>query len=659
MGRAQSVVGVALGLSFLAGPVLGQELKVVGGIRSSGPVTSEASKKLGSRLRGLIADAAPPGVEATGPTVSAAARLSSDLLKVDNAGRVQVYVWVTDTGTETIAALRGLGLDVELVNRDFSVVQGWIPVADLDALAAQPFVRKVRPPDYAASGRGPVVSQGDRIHRCDQARALGFDGTGVKVGVISTGITGLAASQAAGELGPVEVLAATGTEDEGTAMLEIVADCAPGATLMYAEHGPTSLFFVQSVNALRDAGARIIVDDIYIMGEPFFEDGLTALNDRQLGKSVLRVTLAGNLGQGHYQAFFNPGSFDTALPGTRHNFGGGDEFLRMRVDPGVTSTLILQWTNPFGAASDDYDLCVRLPNGTFFQCSNRVQDGNDDPLEGMRLTCSASAPGSCEFDVQITLFSGASQLLVLYCDFCEFTEFNNPTGAIFGHSAVPEVLTVAAAPADNPTTIEPFSSQGPVTLFVPSIEVRLKPDLTGIDCVATSRPDWNPFCGTSAAAPHVAAVAAILLQRMGPDTSARALTGALIATATSLGDPGFSFSAGNGRADAVSAVQSPLLEPGLLAAVLPSSRSVQVGATATVFAAVANTGFITAKQCKIAPVTNLPGTFAFQTTDPSTNQVTGDPNAAFSLTGRALQTMVLAFTPAAPFAPTEIGRAHV
>src|SRR5262245_53001223 len=399
--HVQSVIVMIMGIVLLAVPVLGQELIAVGEIRSRGLVTSEASKKIGSRLRGLVADRALSEAVEKGVAVNAVPPSSSATFKLDSTGRVQIYVWVTDTNVQTLDALRGAGLDVDLVSTDFSIVQGWIPVTQLEALTVLPAVLKVRPADYASSGRGAMVSQGVNIHRCDQAQRLGFDGTGVKVGVISTGITGLAASQAAGELGPVQVVSAVRPEDEGTAMLEVIADGAPGATLMYADHGPTSLAFVQSVNALRDAGAQIIVDDIYALGEPFFEDGLTASNDRKVGTSVLRVTLAGNLGLGHYRGFFDPGSFDSALAGTRHNFGGGKEFLRIEVPAGVTDTLVLQWTNPFGAAVDDYDLCVRQPGGTMLTCANVTQDGNDDPLEFIRLTCPSSAPSACAGDVQI------------------------------------------------------------------------------------------------------------------------------------------------------------------------------------------------------------------------------------------------------------------
>jgi subtilisin family serine protease len=554
---APKYVGIGVGVFLLASAAFGQELKAVGEIRSKGPVTSEASKKIGSRLRGLIADSRALGI--VGGT-GAAQRFSSDALKVDNVRGVQIYVHVNDTSDQALDTLRRHGLDIEVVNDDFSIVQGWIPMANLEALAAEQVVVKVRPPSYATHDTGPVSSQGDSIHRCDQARSAGFNGAGVKVGVISNGVSGLSASQAAGELGLVQVLSA-GSGDEGTAMLEIVADCAPGAALAFAA-GVTSLEFVSAVNALQSAGAQIIVDDVAaFVTEPIFEDSTTALNDRTVGAAVLRVSSAGNRGQAHYIGTFSPGTFDSQISGTRHNFGGGDELLRFQVPGGFSVRIYLQWGNRFGAAADDYDLCIRRTDGSLLTCSAAIQNGNDDPLEVVVVSCSAPAGSFCLADIQVTRFSGATQTLALFCDMpCQFNEFNSRSSSVVGHKAVPEVLAVAAMPASNPTIVEPYSSAGPTTILFPSVQSRAKPDLAGVDCVATSRPSpFNPFCGTSAAAPHVAGVAAIVLQAMGPGTTAQALAGTLKATATDLGAPGFDSDFGAGRADALAAVQLLLL----------------------------------------------------------------------------------------------------
>ena len=93
----------------------------------------------------------------------------------------------------------------------------------------------------------------------------------------------------------------------------------------------------------------------------------------------------------------------------------------------------------------------------------------------------------------------------------------------------------------------------------------------------------------------------------------------------------------------------------LVAAVLPTSRSVQVGTPATVFATLINTGQDFAKDCRISSFTNLPATFIFQATNPATNQPIGTPNTLVAIPAGASQSFVLTLTPTAPFAPTELG----
>ncbi|QNL19984.1 hypothetical protein HXX25_11995 [Hyphobacterium sp. CCMP332] len=89
----------------------------------------------------------------------------------------------------------------------------------------------------------------------------------------------------------------------------------------------------------------------------------------------------------------------------------------------------------------------------------------------------------------------------------------------------------------------------------------------------------------------------------------------------------------------------------IVAAVLPSSRAVQVGDTATAFATIINSGQIEAENCRVAlaPGGEAAGTFAFQTTD-ANNVATGSPNAGVNIAGGGSQSFVFAFTPAAPYA---------
>ena len=90
------------------------------------------------------------------------------------------------------------------------------------------------------------------------------------------------------------------------------------------------------------------------------------------------------------------------------------------------------------------------------------------------------------------------------------------------------------------------------------------------------------------------------------------------------------------------------------AAVLPSSRSVQIGTPATAFATIVNPGPRSAVGCRITPASSIAANFVFQTTNPATNQVTGTPNTPVDIPPGAGQTFVIALTPTEPVAPTDV-----
>ena len=98
----------------------------------------------------------------------------------------------------------------------------------------------------------------------------------------------------------------------------------------------------------------------------------------------------------------------------------------------------------------------------------------------------------------------------------------------------------------------------------------------------------------------------------------------------------------------------PPAVPPLVAAVLPSSRSVQVGNPATAFVTLINTGSFPAVAASIAPPAGLAANFAFQTTDPATNQVIGTQNVPVDILPGQFQTYLIALTPTTAFAPTDV-----
>jgi hypothetical protein len=89
--------------------------------------------------------------------------------------------------------------------------------------------------------------------------------------------------------------------------------------------------------------------------------------------------------------------------------------------------------------------------------------------------------------------------------------------------------------------------------------------------------------------------------------------------------------------------------------VLPESRSVEVGDTATAFATIINTGSATGASCAIAPSLPIPGTFVYQTTNPTTNALTGSANTPVDIAAGAAQSFVIALTPTAAFNATDVG----
>ena len=91
-----------------------------------------------------------------------------------------------------------------------------------------------------------------------------------------------------------------------------------------------------------------------------------------------------------------------------------------------------------------------------------------------------------------------------------------------------------------------------------------------------------------------------------------------------------------------------------VAAVLPSSRSVLLGDTATAFATLINTNSEPLEGCSVTTPAGISADFFYQTTDPSTNELVGEPNTAASVPGGAIQTFLFGLTPTSASAPTEI-----
>ena len=114
-----------------------------------------------------------------------------------------------------------------------------------------------------------------------------------------------------------------------------------------------------------------------------------------------------------------------------------------------------------------------------------------------------------------------------------------PGSSILAPANVPDVVAVGALGFSQYATgpIEPYSSQGPSNDGWP------KPDLVAPDNVTTGTSPYNPFPGTSGAAPHASAAAALLLSQ-NPGLSGASLRAELLSQTTAMGSVNVY---GNGR----------------------------------------------------------------------------------------------------------------
>src|SRR5262245_56731488 len=215
-------------------------------------------------------------------------------MRLNDTNEVQVYILMSAVTDDRLAQLTAAGVTIELPDTDRRRVQARVPATRLRMIASLPFVDFIRLPTYARHLSGAALTEGDKILHSDQVRQqLGLDGTGVRVGVLSDGIKGVFDSgcdncggAASGPIASGDLPGATGVRSggvlvsssggirgmsfqqnrdleglpdsacafdgagaEGTALLEIVHDLAPGAQLSFASAG-TDLAFTRAVDVV-------------------------------------------------------------------------------------------------------------------------------------------------------------------------------------------------------------------------------------------------------------------------------------------------------------------------------------------------------------------------------------------------------------------------
>lgn len=601
------------------------------------PAAAMADSTGHGSLAPSLATLAEPAVAAQPPaqqarTIDFPADGAGSLLRRGN--RLLVKVRFDHGAVASRGAIAETGAEVLNDSRRFQLATVAVTPAELESLAAVPTVAAVTPertPKLYAAGceGGSVISEGVAQLGVNNAREVfPLRGKGMTVGVLSDSFNvatkaisgGAIATHAAQDILsndlpgpastcsdqqlPVRVLEEGPpgeSADEGRAMLQIVHDIAPHASLAFATAFSGELAFAENIERLArpvsegGAGADVIVDDVGYFEEPFFQDGpVAAAINKVTSEGVNYLTAAGNenifdeagdeVASWEAPAYRDAGSCPAAVASSHcmdfDPSGATDTTFGIKVEAGETLTVDLQWAEPWNGVTDDLDAFLLSESGELLSKSvEKNITGTQTPVEIVSRKNNSVAPKTFRLAINRRLGAANPRLkFIIMLDGPEFgeTEYPESSGGdvvgptIYGHAGAASAISVAAIRFNSTTEPEEYSSRGPVTHYFGPVEGNLpaaplltpeeleKPDVTATDCGATTffaskvGGTWR-FCGTSAAAPHAAAVIALLRQG-DANATVQEVRESLLTTATPIG--AFSPAAvGSGLVDARSAIE--------------------------------------------------------------------------------------------------------
>lgn len=395
--------------------------------------------------------------------------------------------------------------------------------------------------------------------------------------------------------------------DEGRAMLQIIHDIAPGAALLFHTGLEGKAGYANAINALAAAGADVIVDDLLYLNEPMFQDGIVAQAvDSVAASGVGYYSAAGNAGDESYEAafidsgvifciefFFPIGDCDPTYErvGRMHDFDPGpgvDLYQSISIPINGVLTIALQWDEPFGGpgpagADNDHDIVLLDETGGFyFEISANDNVATGEGWEVLQFYNHEYVGYGTSFNIIITyddvdsVGPPATLLkMVIFGSGNTINEFSTGSGTLFGHANAAGAEAVGAAffldtPEYGiaPPVLEPYSSAGGTPILfstsgapLAAPDVRSKPEITAVDGVNTTfffndshgNDGIDDFFGTSAAAPHAAGIAALMLEAQ-PGATPQQINAALESSAIDMNTPGFDHDSGYGLIQADAAI---------------------------------------------------------------------------------------------------------
>jgi outer membrane protein assembly factor BamB len=479
-----------------------------------------------------------------GPNMTSAAVRRVEAARA--AGRERVTLRINakpGEGDRVVGIVRGRGGEIDSRYRD--QVVGRLPLPAVEGLRNHPAVNYIQLPVVPEPTTGSIVSEGIYNVTADEVHTQGYTGDGVVVAVIDLSFDASNPEIAPNVVGTKEMTSgktfANTSGAHGTAVAEIVADTAPDVSLVLIDVD-TVTEWLNAYDYAESVGADVTTASLGIRFGPF--DGTGPLGD-EIGQTRANGTIsfvsAGNAGGGkHLNRTWTDPDGDDVL-----NFDGSDEELGVSTAASRISVAV-SW-NDYPSSDQDYDVYLYDSNGDVLDSSLNVQDGTQAPEEFVATDRLSRCP--CHLEIEEYSASGTADF-DLFANDGTTLEYSTSARSVTRPATDESAFTVGAVDFHD-LTLEGYSSRGP------TIDGRRKPEALGPAQVSTSIYGPEGFFGTSAAAPHAAGVAALLVdanQSLRPGDLDRLLTGTARQTDPNHDSPDPNNRTGHGLLDADAAL---------------------------------------------------------------------------------------------------------